>query len=107
MSNFANIPEKDFDEMFDSNFIYIGQFHEELEKFYPELSDRLNEIHQSLSERDQFKILRRTYEEKCVDILVDCKAEDAKFLDEIQEMYVRWCQQKYIEYNLTKSGEMC
>ena len=106
MSDFANIPEKDFYEMFDSNFIYIGQFDEELEKFYPELSDRRNEILQSMSERDQLQILRRTYGEKCVDILVDCKTEDAKFLDEIQEMYVRWCQQKYIEYNLTKSGDM-
>ena len=102
----AQVRKLSFDEMFDSNFIHIFQFGEELEKFHPELSERQDKIHDSLSKRDFRALLNKESGEKNVDVLRDCPKEDAEFLDKLQDMYVRWCQQKYIEYNLTKSGDM-
>ena len=98
MSDFANIPRKDFDEMFDTNFIKYGEFDEELKKFHFDLYKKNEEIIESLTERDRDIMFDKETQEKYADVLIDCKKEDAEFLDKIQEMYACWCQQKYIEY---------
>ena len=102
MSDFANIPKKDFNEMFDTNFIKFGQFSEELEKFHFDLYKKNREIRKSLTKRDRNIMFDKETQEKYANVLIDCKKEDAEFLDKIQEMYACWCQQKYIEYKVMK-----